>query len=756
MTSPAPGWYSDPANAGSLRWWDGQQWTEHYAPNQAATPGSLLDDVAPQKSRKKRTRNVLLITGAAVVALALLTVVAITTVKSALGMEQAALNTTIVSTSDAGYAYTEPMLDLNPETELTFPANFDWNAALAEAGGIENWAFELYLDPTLTRFARASVFQGSSGGQLQVQPFETGVVRGDIRGGTTAAIMPEDRATGSWGLHPEYYLVRKIDSQGELLETPVITKLSAKQEFESPVVTASVNPSDGTVELSWDPVPGATEYVVVGSAGIRTETDEYRYYSLFGTTEGNNWSSKDSLNRTSPGDFYPTTQNVGLELFDDKSADDLLGDNVMSFGDDGFVYEQSGFSWGVVATDGSKYSRVAEVDASSIAGSMPWRTAWNKMVELGMASYMSDSTYTLENIPREYAFTSLDGVTRTTQARIPEDGITVDGDTWFIKVAGIGTQLGKEIEFQFYKGAPTTPEAFLTRFNAEAESKRPATGLGNYTVISGTPEEVSNAIDSAATKPAKSPYPAYGSDDYVRFLASHIIAGTEYVDITEFATIPGAQTIPDAFNEALYQNPFSLGMPFTTLVTYNTIASGDRVVMHLNYEMDPGERESIQASMAQSIDSVVAQTVNDSMSASDKAIALNDWVTANTVYNSEALDLSQSGQDITSHLYAWRADGLFSTGNVVCLGYAYAYSALMNAAGVPTVVVTGDVLNGGGHAWNKVNVDGTWLAVDPTWNDADYANQYLLIPDSGFTGSAERIEDLSWIRDDQAAIYATP
>lgn len=26
------GWYPDPANPASLRWWDGSQWTDHHAP----------------------------------------------------------------------------------------------------------------------------------------------------------------------------------------------------------------------------------------------------------------------------------------------------------------------------------------------------------------------------------------------------------------------------------------------------------------------------------------------------------------------------------------------------------------------------------------------------------------------------------------------------------------------------------------------------------------------------------------------------
>lgn len=32
MTNPTPpGWHSDPAGSGKLRWWDGTEWTEHYA-----------------------------------------------------------------------------------------------------------------------------------------------------------------------------------------------------------------------------------------------------------------------------------------------------------------------------------------------------------------------------------------------------------------------------------------------------------------------------------------------------------------------------------------------------------------------------------------------------------------------------------------------------------------------------------------------------------------------------------------------------
>lgn len=83
------------------------------------------------------------------------------------------------------------------------------------------------------------------------------------------------------------------------------------------------------------------------------------------------------------------------------------------------------------------------------------------------------------------------------------------------------------------------------------------------------------------------------------------------------------------------------------------------------------------------------------------------------------------------------------------------YNALMNEAGVPTVYVTGDVLDGGRHAWNKVFVDGAWYSVDTTWNDTPWGNRYQLISDSQFTDQATRTEDTEWIRDDSIGAYAT-
>lgn len=44
---PAAGWYPDPADSSRIRWWDGQQWTQHVAVSGEATPNLPVAEAAP-------------------------------------------------------------------------------------------------------------------------------------------------------------------------------------------------------------------------------------------------------------------------------------------------------------------------------------------------------------------------------------------------------------------------------------------------------------------------------------------------------------------------------------------------------------------------------------------------------------------------------------------------------------------------------------------------------------------------------------
>lgn len=57
----------------------------------------------------------------------------------------------------------------------------------------------------------------------------------------------------------------------------------------------------------------------------------------------------------------------------------------------------------------------------------------------------------------------------------------------------------------------------------------------------------------------------------------------------------------------------------------------------------------------------------------------------------------------------------------VCEGYAKAFKYLLDEAGIDCVIVIGTATNTKGetenHAWNYVSLNGTWYAIDTTWDD---------------------------------------
>jgi transglutaminase-like putative cysteine protease len=63
----------------------------------------------------------------------------------------------------------------------------------------------------------------------------------------------------------------------------------------------------------------------------------------------------------------------------------------------------------------------------------------------------------------------------------------------------------------------------------------------------------------------------------------------------------------------------------------------------------------------------------------------------------------------------------------VCDGYARTFYAICSKAGVPVKFVSGDTETNGSkdsHAWNEVNIDGTWKEVDCCWDDCDDKLRY--------------------------------
>lgn len=107
-------------------------------------------------------------------------------------------------------------------------------------------------------------------------------------------------------------------------------------------------------------------------------------------------------------------------------------------------------------------------------------------------------------------------------------------------------------------------------------------------------------------------------------------------------------------------------------------------------------------------DRVVDEVVTAGMSDYDVVKSLHDYLVTHCDYDYR---VDVGNMPFISH----QAQGALLEGTAVCSGYAKAYEALLDAADIPCVTITGYA--NGYHAWNLVELDGEWYHVDATWDD---------------------------------------
>lgn len=129
--------------------------------------------------------------------------------------------------------------------------------------------------------------------------------------------------------------------------------------------------------------------------------------------------------------------------------------------------------------------------------------------------------------------------------------------------------------------------------------------------------------------------------------------------------------------------------------------------------------------------------------------AVHDYVADRISYDAVAYRTGQYPDQSAAHVLA--------TGRGVCAGYSNLVAEIGNAAGIETVVVVGDVRDGGniigddGHAWNAARLGDHWVLLDATWDaghlgeefEKEYSTQYLMAPPSAF-GSDHLPEEERW------------
>ncbi|MCI8759730.1 MAG: hypothetical protein HFJ34_01160 [Clostridia bacterium] len=166
---------------------------------------------------------------------------------------------------------------------------------------------------------------------------------------------------------------------------------------------------------------------------------------------------------------------------------------------------------------------------------------------------------------------------------------------------------------------------------------------------------------------------------------------------------------PDVFY--LSPNKMYLNIETTTKgkkVTYYVyINSGDEE-NYLIDEFSSKEEVDLAINQIEQVKNGILQ--NRQNNAYDNIKMVHDYLVENIEY-----DTSIS----KNHIY--NMYGAMINGEAVCEGYARSFKYLMDSLGIPCTLVIGKGTNSEGnlenHAWNYVQIDNQWYAIDTTWDD---------------------------------------
>ena len=121
-----------------------------------------------------------------------------------------------------------------------------------------------------------------------------------------------------------------------------------------------------------------------------------------------------------------------------------------------------------------------------------------------------------------------------------------------------------------------------------------------------------------------------------------------------------------------------------------------------------------------------------------KILKVHDWLISRIEYD-----------ESNSNLNKYNAYGAIHDKKAVCEGYARGFKYIMDELEIPCVLVSGSARNSEGkieaHAWNYVEIDEVWYAIDITWDDPIINGEHTLTDEEKYKyflkGSDKFFED---------------
>lgn len=160
--------------------------------------------------------------------------------------------------------------------------------------------------------------------------------------------------------------------------------------------------------------------------------------------------------------------------------------------------------------------------------------------------------------------------------------------------------------------------------------------------------------------------------------------------------------------------PLSSNASFTT--------NGTKIeYINLTYSNTASDYSNKVKTFEAKLKSITSSTITSGMTDFQKVKALHDYIMTNTTYET----------GINNHT----AYNCLINKKAVCQGYTTAFYELCKYNNIQCVIVVSESMN---HAWNKVQISGSWYNVDCTWDSSRYhsgttTSPYFLKSDGAFS-----------------------
>lgn len=139
--------------------------------------------------------------------------------------------------------------------------------------------------------------------------------------------------------------------------------------------------------------------------------------------------------------------------------------------------------------------------------------------------------------------------------------------------------------------------------------------------------------------------------------------------------------------------------------------------------------ESLSSSEISSSVEEQSESIDEPTSESNEESSIEETSAENIVYDYDAYYIIMN--DDPNHIYTIEENNRMRSASEpipvmtnklgVCDGYAHIYHILSRAVGLEALYVPGPLISDAEvsetHAWNMVNIEGTWVGIDTTWAD---------------------------------------